>query len=67
VVCEDPMASYRLYCLDGLSSRITDAGWIDADIDDEALAEAKSLGKPIPCELWLGDRLVAKIAVHVTN
>ena len=61
--CGEPMADYRLYCLDGTTRHITEGEWISAVSDDEAVAAACALAKPVPCELWLGDRLVAKIPV----
>jgi len=55
------MASYRLYCLDG-TGRISLADWIEADSDEDAIVKARAVkdaaGK---CEIWLQNRLVARI------
>ena len=56
------MAAYRLYCLDG-AGHIGLADWIEADTDEDAIAKARNL-KPGAhrCEIWLGQRLVAKLS-----
>lgn len=55
------MASvYRLYHLDG-SGRISAAEWIEAAGEDEAIGIARSLRKSPLCEIWQGDRLIARI------
>ncbi|MEO5640694.1 MAG: hypothetical protein ABIQ98_02890 [Sphingomicrobium sp.] len=54
------MPSYRLYCLDR-AGKITSAEWIEAENDDAALAAARALGKPAPCELWLRNRMIDRI------
>ena len=53
------MASYRLYCPDG-HRKITAAEGIEAEEDTAALA-ARALGKPMPCELWLRNRMIERI------
>ena len=55
------MATYRLYCLDGLS-KVESAEWIEADDDGRAVELAKTMMHGLPCELWQGGRLVARIA-----
>ena len=55
------MATYRLYCLDGLS-KVDSAEWIEADDDRHAVEVAKGMMNGLPCELWQGGRLVARIA-----
>jgi hypothetical protein len=54
------MAEYRLYCLDG-ANRITRAEGISAKSDEEAIAAVRAMKLAIKCELWLRDRLVARI------
>jgi hypothetical protein len=55
------VATYRLYCLDGLS-KVASAEWIEADDDGRAVELAKDMMDGQPCELWQGGRLVARIA-----
>ena len=55
------VATYRLYCLDGLS-KVESAEWIEADDDRHAVEVAKGMMDGTPCELWQGGRLVARIA-----
>ncbi|HEY8433624.1 MAG TPA: hypothetical protein VIK68_03315 [Sphingomicrobium sp.] len=59
------LGEYRLYCLDQ-NRHIAHGEWFAADDDDHAIAlvTAKRLG--IHCELWSGNRMVAKIPAHVT-
>jgi len=58
------MPSYRLYCLDG-AGRISLADWIEAASDDEAVATARTMEHGArKCEVWQGDRLVAKLDSH---
>lgn len=54
------MATYRLYCLDGVG-KVASAEWIDADDDESALRETDGLRAGRPCELWQNHRLVARI------
>jgi len=56
----EPMATYRLYCIDG-DGRIAKGEWLEADTDEEAIGKAKALRHPLPWELWLEQRQVAKI------
>ena len=55
------MADYRIYCLDRIG-HIGFADWIKAASDLEAVERARTL-KPDAdrCEIWLGNRLVAKL------
>lgn len=58
------MPSYRLYCLDG-AGRISLADWIEADDDEKAIASARKIEHgALKCEIWQGDRLVAKLNAH---
>jgi hypothetical protein len=55
------MAAYRVYYLDGLG-HIGLADWIEADTDEQALQRAQRLRPDAhKCEIWLKDRLVAKL------
>jgi hypothetical protein len=55
------MGDYRLYCLDGAKRIQRAAEVISAPSDDQAIAAARDLAKPMACELWQGRRLVATI------
>jgi hypothetical protein len=52
---------YRLYCLNE-EGKIARADWIDAQSDEEAIAIAHAMKTDVSCEVWKGDRLVARIA-----
>lgn len=55
------MADYRLYCLNK-SGRIDFADWIEADTEDDAIAKVRQLKPDLHrCEIWLKDRLVARL------
>ena len=54
------MASYRLYCLDGVS-KVSTGEWIEADDDQAAIALAKDTHDGHECEVWQGKRLVAHL------
>lgn len=55
------MTDYKLYCLDGAKRIARAADVISARSDEEAVAAARELGKPMACELWLAGRPVATI------
>lgn len=55
------MPDYRVYCIDG-AGKTAGSDWIDAKNDDEALAFVRAKRLPARCELWDGNRLVARIA-----
>lgn len=58
------MPSYRLYCLDG-AGRISLADWINAETDEEAVTIARRIEHGArKCEIWQGNRLVAKLDAH---
>jgi len=57
--CEQ-VANYRIYCLDGVD-KVAGAAWIEADDDASAIELAKELHDGYKCELWDGQRLVARI------
>ncbi len=54
------MATYRLYCLDGVG-KVATAEWIEAEDDDSALQSADDVRAGRSCELWQGQRLVARL------
>lgn len=55
------MSDYRLYCLDS-DGHIALANWIEAGDDDEADAKARKIQPDAQkCEVWLKNRLVAKL------
>jgi hypothetical protein len=55
------MRDYRLYCLDGAKRIQRAAELISASSDEDPVAKARTLGKPMACEIWDGRRLVATI------
>jgi hypothetical protein len=56
------MASYRLYCLDG-GGKIGFADWIEAENDQDALAQARALKSGARrCEIWEAGRMVASFS-----
>lgn len=52
--------TYRVYCFDGVHKALTH-DLIEAPSDNEAIAQANALDFGTRCELWEGDRLVAKL------
>lgn len=54
------MATYRLYCLDGVE-KVESAEWIEAGDDEAALEAAEDLRGGRTCELWQNSRLVARM------
>lgn len=54
------MATYRLYCLDGVD-KVASAEWIEAADDQAAMGTAEGLRSGRKCELWQGSRLVARL------
>ena len=54
------MATYRLYCLDGVG-KVASAEWIEADNDEAALKEAEVVRGGRSCEVWQGNRLVGRL------
>ena len=59
------MGEYRLYCLNE-NRHIAHGEWFDAADDDNAIAIVTSKKLGLHCELWEGNRLVAKFPAHVT-
>lgn len=58
------MRDYRLYCLDGPTNRITEAEWIVAETDEDAIREARKRQKMFKRELWLPGRCIAEFSAH---
>lgn len=54
------MPNYRLYRLDG-AGKITNAEWIEASGDEEALGEARSRASSSSFELWEKNRLIERV------
>ena len=54
------VASYRLYGLDGVR-KVDSAEWIEADDDRAAIAAAMERYGDGRCEVWQGQRLVARL------
>ena len=54
------MPDYRLYCFDG-ERHIAHGEWIQADDDSAAIAVVTSKKIGLDCELWEGNRFIAKI------
>lgn len=55
------LRTYRYYCLDGLG-HLHDAEWFDAETDEDAVAQIEAEYPNDLCEIWQGQRLVAKLA-----
>jgi hypothetical protein len=54
------VATYRLYCLDGVG-KVASAEWIDAEGDCAAIEAAEDIRGGRACELWQNSRLVARL------
>jgi hypothetical protein len=53
--------NYRLYCLDA-RGQISMAEWIDAEDDQDAIRQAQASKQDArKCEVWDGNRLVARL------
>lgn len=55
-----PINTYRVYCFDGSTMALT-GDIIEAASDAHAIARAESRGFGSKCEIWHGDRLVARL------
>jgi hypothetical protein len=56
----EKVATYRLYCLDGVG-KVASAEWIEAEDDESALEAADRVHGGRACELWQNSRLVARL------
>jgi hypothetical protein len=54
------VTNYRIYCLDG-SNKVASAGWLEADCDEDAMEQVRERHDGFKCEVWDGQRLVARI------
>jgi hypothetical protein len=54
------MQSYRYYCLDG-AGKLHNAEWLEANSDEEAVEFIRAKHPDGQCEIWEGQRLVAKV------
>jgi hypothetical protein len=55
--------SYRVYCYDAANRMLT-GDLIEALDDAQAIAEVEARGFGSMCEIWDGDRLVARLEVE---
>ena len=55
------LQSYRYYRLDGVG-HLHSAEWIEAASDESAIAIVQGTCASASCELWQGERLVAKLS-----
>ena len=56
-----PSENYRYYCLDG-DGRLHNAEWFHAETDEDAVAQIEAKHPNGLCEVWQGERFVAKIS-----
>ena len=54
------MKAYRLYRIDG-AGKFWAADWIEAEGDEQAIQAARELNRCRKCELWQGNRLIARL------
>ena len=54
-------SSYRFYCLDG-SGQLHNAELFQAESDADAIAQIEAKHSDALCEIWQGQRLVAKLS-----
>ena len=55
-----PQSTYRVVCYDA-GNRLVTADLIEAASDEEAIAKSEAAGFGTKCEIWHGDRLVARL------
>jgi hypothetical protein len=60
------LTTYRLFCMDWFG-KIMGVDTIEAANDEEAVEIARELDLGIKCEVWDGQRLVARIDREVTG
>lgn len=53
--------TYRYYCLDQFG-RLHNAQWFGARNDEEAISAIEAKHPASICEIWQGERLVAKLS-----
>jgi hypothetical protein len=54
------VAGYRLYGLDGVN-KVSSGEWFEAEDDETAIEVAMTMMDGHDCELWRGQRFVARI------
>ena len=52
---------YRYYCLDS-RGQLHSAEWFEAASDEDAIAQVEARHPDALCEIWQGQRLVAKLS-----
>ncbi|HKX91859.1 MAG TPA: hypothetical protein VJM15_05465 [Sphingomicrobium sp.] len=57
-----PPKTYRVYCFDAAQNTISNE-LLEAASDAQAIAEVEAKGFGSMCEIWDGDRLVARLEV----
>jgi hypothetical protein len=55
------LEKYRYFCLDA-AGRLHEAQWFAAETDEDAVAHVEAKHPDALCEVWLGNRLVAKLS-----
>ena len=53
--------TYRYYCLDSVG-HLHSAEWFEAESDQDAIAQIEDQHPDGQCEIWQGERLVAKLS-----
>ena len=53
--------SYRYYCLDS-TGHLHSADWFEAQSDEDAIAQIEAKHPDALCEIWHGQRLVARLS-----
>jgi hypothetical protein len=53
--------NYRYYFLDS-TGRLHGAEWLEAENDEDAVAQIEARHPDALCEVWQGNRLVAKVS-----
>lgn len=56
-----PRVTYRYYCLDSVG-HLHSAEWFEAESDGDAIALVEAQHPDGQCEVWQGQRLVAKLS-----
>jgi hypothetical protein len=53
-------SNYRVYCHDG-ARKVVSAEWVAAANDEDAVTVVEAMYPGLHCEIWDGNRLVAKL------
>lgn len=54
------MLRYRIFCHDG-AHKLASAGWVQAEDDEAAISQVRERHDGYKCEIWDGQRLVARL------